>query len=335
MKEALFYENSGGNSVRCGLCRHCCRIADGSRGICHVRENRGGTLYSLVYGRVIAEHADPVEKKPLFHFLPGSGAFSIATPGCNFRCRHCQNFSIAQVPADTTFSMPQRKPQEIVESAVRSGCRSIAYTYTEPTIFFEFALDTARLAQKAGMRNIFVTNGYLAAEPLAAIAPYLDAANIDLKAFSEKTYREICGAGLGGVLDSICAYKKHGIWIELTTLIIPGLNDSDTELGETARFIAENTGVDTPWHVSRFHPTFRMTDRPPTPVTSVLRAAAIGRAAGLNYVYTGNIQTGRGENTICPGCQQTVIARDGFTVTAERLQKGCCPDCGAAVAGVW
>lgn len=334
MKEALFYEREEGSRVRCGLCRFRCLIADGARGICGVRENRGGTLYSLVYGKLCAEHVDPIEKKPLFHVMPGSRSYSIATVGCNFRCRHCQNYSISQVERDTPISGVERTPQEIVQSARNNDCRSISYTYTEPTIFFEFAYDTARLAKEAGLRNIFVTNGYISKEALAMITPYLDAVNIDLKGFSESFYRDVVHARLSEVLDSIIEHRNQGIWIELTTLIIPGLNDSDAELKGIAAFIVDNLGVDTPWHVTQFYPTYKLTDRPRTPVDTLRKAREIGRAAGLRYVYEGNVPGEGGENTRCPSCSTLLIERYGFSIGTNRIRNGACPECGAAIAGI-
>lgn len=334
MKEALFYEPQEGGKVRCGLCRFRCLIRDGERGVCRVRENRGGILYSLVYGKLCAEHVDPVEKKPLFHLLPGSKCYSIATVGCNFRCRHCQNYSISQVPANAVIPGVERSPEQVVQQALATGCRSIAYTYTEPTMFFEFALDTARLAREAGLKNVFVTNGYITKEALAAIAPYLDAANIDLKGFSEDFYREVVHARLGEVLDSIIEYRRQGIWIEITTLIIPGLNDSTEQLQGIASFIVENLGNDTPWHVSQFYPTFQLTDRPRTPVETLRRACDIGSEAGLRYVYEGNVPGAGGENTRCPDCGALLIGRYGYLIESNRLNNGACPDCGAVIAGI-
>ena len=335
MHEAMFYDREEDNRVRCRLCRHHCLIGDGGYGICRVRRNLGGVLQSLCYGQLVAANADPVEKKPLFHYRPGTFTFSIATPGCNFRCRHCQNYSIAQVePADLPTG-PERSPAEVVAAARRQRCDSLSYTYAEPTIFYEFAMATARLAKEAGLGNIFVTNGYIEDEPLAAIAPYLDAANIDLKGFTEKHYREVCGATLAGVLATIRSYRRHGIWLEITTLVIPGLNDSDEELARIAGFIRDETGAETPWHVSRFYPTYRLTDRPATPAATVERAREIGLAAGLKHVYTGNLPAGGGEDTACLGCGATVVARSGYTVRSNRLQDGRCPDCGGAVAGCW
>jgi pyruvate formate lyase activating enzyme len=337
MKEALLYDKLADGRTACRLCRHRCRIEAGARGLCGVRENRGGALYSLVYGRLVARHVDPIEKKPLFHFLPGSLSYSIATVGCNFRCRFCQNADIAQLPNDRGGAIAGERcePEAVVRAAERSGCRSIAYTYTEPTVFFEFARDTARLARERGLRNVFVTNGYMTSEAVALIAPVLDAANVDLKAFSPRFYREVCGARLKGVLRTLGRLKARGVFVEVTTLLVPGLNDDRRELRELAAFLAGDLGPETPWHISRFHPDYRMTDRPPTPVETLREAREIGRAAGLKFVYTGNVPGDPGENTFCPGCGEILIARRGFQVAAVRLQAGGCGRCGAAVAGVW
>jgi pyruvate formate lyase activating enzyme len=336
MKEAMFYEQEGeGQLVRCGLCRFRCLIGDGARGICAVRENRGGTLYSLVYGKLCAEHVDPIEKKPLFHVMPGSKTYSIATVGCNFHCRHCQNYVISQVDLNTPIQEGEDlTPQEVVQRAIDNQCSSISYTYTEPTIFFEFAYDTARCAREAGLKNIFVTNGYISREALVTIAPFLDAANIDLKGFSEEFYRDVIHARLSEVLDSIVEYRKQGIWLELTTLLIPGLNDSESELRGMAEFIVTNLGIDTPWHVSQFHPTYKLTDRSRTPVATLRRAYDIGRAAGLRYVYEGNVPGEGGENTCCPSCSTLLIKRYGYIIEAGRIRGGACPDCGTTIAGI-
>jgi pyruvate formate lyase activating enzyme len=288
----------------------------------------------LVYGAVCAEQVDPIEKKPLFHVLPGSTSYSFATVGCNFRCHHCQNFTISQVERGAPIRGIERTPQEIVQRAQTAGCQSISYTYTEPTIFFEYAYDTARLAREAGLRNIFVTNGYITREALTMIAPYLDAANIDLKGFSERFYREMVHARLSEVLDSIIEYRRLGIWVELTTLIIPGLNDADAELHELASFIVANLGADTPWHVTQFYPTYKMQDRPRTPVATLRKAREIGRAAGLRYVYEGNVPGEGGENTWCPSCGVLLIARQGFAIASNRTRQGACPDCGTTIAGI-
>lgn len=291
MQKALFYEKLPDSAVRCRLCRHHCTIAPGRRGICNVRLNIDGDLFSLNYGKIVAANIDPIEKKPLYHFLPGSRSYSIAAPGCNLHCSQCQNYSISQVPPDADLDLPVKTSEEIVRYAVQTHCASISYTYTEPTMFYEFAFDTAVLAKTAGLKNVFVTNGYIEQEPLASIAPYLDAANIDLKGFSTDTYRSVFGARLEGVLESIINFRKLGIWIEITTLVIPGINDSDRELDQIAHFIAESIGSHTPWHISRFHPTYKMTDLPSTPVAKILRGVDIGLAAGLKFVYPGNLPT--------------------------------------------
>jgi len=335
MKEALFYKKVEGMNVRCGLCRFRCLIADGNRGICGVRENRNGTLYTLVYGRVVAEHVDPIEKKPLFHFQPGSTTYSLATVGCNFRCLHCQNYSISQPVAESLhITGPELPPAELVRKALASGCSSISYTYTEPTIFYEYAYDTAVLAREAGLRNIFVTNGYITPEALEHISPYLDAANIDLKGYSQKFYHEVVHAMLGEVLDSIIEYKRRGIWIEITTLIIPNHNDSDEQLSKIARFIADKVGVETPWHVTQFYPTYKLIDQPRTPAATLRRAWQHGIDAGLRYVYEGNVPGAGGENTYCPACKELLIRRYGFLIEENRIEEGKCPSCGTGIDGV-
>ncbi|HNT43255.1 MAG TPA: AmmeMemoRadiSam system radical SAM enzyme [Syntrophorhabdaceae bacterium] len=334
MKEASFYEKRDGKTIHCFLCRHNCVIADGKRGLCGVRENRDGTLYSLVWGLPCAYHVDPIEKKPLFHFYPGSKAFSVATVGCNFRCLHCQNHDISQGPRENGRVFGETvSPGEIVEQALAARCASISYTYTEPTIFFEYAFDIAREAREKGMANNFVTNGYIEEAPLRAIAPYLDAANIDLKGFSEVFYRDVCGARLSGVLDSIRLYRELGVWIELTTLIIPGHNDSDEELRSIARFIAKDLGVEVPWHVSAFYPTYKLLDVEPTSPQSLARAREIGRDEGLRYVYEGNIPGSGGENTSCHNCGKTVIGRYGYSITEYNLKGGACKFCGTVLDG--
>lgn len=335
MKLAMFQEPHEGGKVRCGLCSHHCLIAPGHRGICAVRENQDGMLVSLVYDKVIARNIDPIEKKPLFHFLPGSRSFSIATPGCNFHCRHCQNADISQLPRDRGGMVPGDAvtPAGIVEAAVRHQCASISYTYTEPTVFFELAYDTAKLARARGLRNVFVTNGYITPEALREIQPYLDAANIDLKGYTDDFYKSVCGARLQPVLDSIRLYKELGIWIEITTLVIPGHNDSEAELRQIAEFI-RSVGAEVPWHVTRFHPTYKLVDKPITPLETLNRARAIGFAAGLRYVYEGNIP-GEGEGTVCWNCRRSVVKRFGFSVEESRVSEGKCGFCGARIDGVW
>jgi len=335
MQRALLQTPEESQKVRCSLCSHRCLISPGKRGICAVRENRDGVLYSLVYDKIIAQHVDPIEKKPLFHFQPGSSSYSIATPGCNFRCKHCQNSDISQLPHDRAGMIlgDAVSPETIVDSALRYQCSSISYTYTEPTIYFELAYDTAKLAAEKGLKNVFVTNGYITPEALKMIQPYLHAANIDLKGFRDSFYKDICGARLQPVLDSIMLYKELGIWIEITTLIIPGLNDSDEELDGIAKFLV-SVGEDIPWHVSRFHPTYKLQDAPITPVNTLKRAREIGLAAGLRYVYEGNVP-GEGEDTICWNCKQRLISRQGFSILSNKCKDGFCASCGSRIDGVW
>jgi len=335
--EAYLYERLENDKVKCKLCSHRCVIKDGGRGICGVRENAGGSLQTLVYGKLIARNIDPVEKKPLFHFLPGTLSYSIATVGCNFRCRFCQNADIAQMPTDRSGMIMGEtcRPSSVVDAALRAGCQSISYTYTEPTVYFEFAYETAKLAADQGLRNVFVTNGYMTAEALEMIHPHLDAANVDLKAFSDNYYQEQCGARLKHVQASLKLMKTLGIFVEVTTLIVPGLNDDSAELKKLAAFIAQDLGADTPWHISRFHPTYKLTDRPPTPVKTLLTAREIGVKAGLRYVYTGNVPGHAAENTFCASCGEMVIERVGFQVGKLQVRNGSCVHCGALIDGVW
>lgn len=335
MKEAMFWEAGEEGSVRCGLCHHRCSIKPGRRGICAVRENREGKLVSLVYGHPTSSAVDPIEKKPLNHFLPGSDTFSIATRGCNFQCLHCQNCSISQVHAGEPVDRDRYVgPPLIVQSARRLGCRSISYTYTEPTVFFEYAYDTARLASASGLKNVFVTNGYITPEPLREIGPYLDAANIDLKFFSDELYRKVCGARLQPVLDTIRLYHELHIWIEVATLVIPGYNDSEDQLRGMAEFLAA-LDVRIPWHVTGFHPAYRLTEPPSTALETLQRAREIGFDAGLQYVYTGNMADDEGSTTRCPGCGAAVIRRPLARGLPTGRTDGHCPKCGRTVAGVW
>ncbi len=335
MKEAVLYGKKEEGKVKCRLCNHRCLILPGKRGICGVRENQDGTLYSLNYGKLIARHVDPIEKKPLFHFHPGSRSYSIAAVGCNFRCDFCQNYEISQMPKDQGLVMGDPvAPEEVVSAARRTECLSISYTYTEPTIFFEYAYETAKLAHAQEIKNVFVSNGFMGQESLEMIRPYLQAANIDLKAFTEKFYKETCGARLAPVLENLKSMKKMGIWVEVTTLVIPTLNDSDKELRDIATFIATEMGPDTPWHVSRFHPMYKLNGIHATPVETLLRAQEIGKAAGLYYVYTGNIPGQGGENTFCHHCGGLLIERLGFSVLQYNVKNGQCHTCRADVHGV-
>ena len=335
MKEASFYEKRPDNKVHCFLCRQHCIIATGKRGICGVRENREGILYTLVYELPCATHIDPIEKKPLFHFFPGSKAFSIATAGCNFHCLHCQNHDISQVSEKQCSVNGDRvTAQEIVDYAKHGQCKSISYTYTEPTIFYEYAFDIAKRAREEGIYNNFVTNGYIEDEPLEAIQPYLDAANIDLKGFDESFYRKVCKAELPKVLDTIRTYRKLNIWIELTTLVIPGHNDSEESLRGIAKFIVDELGPQVPWHVSAFYPTYKLLDAPRTRPEILQRAREIGLEEGLRYVYEGNIAGSDGEHTYCYGCKKPVIKRYGYSIIEYNIKDNSCIYCGAVIDGI-
>jgi len=334
MREALLYEKLKNKKVRCNLCPHHCVIEEAKRGICGVKENKEGTLYSLVYGRAVASGVDPIEKKPFFHFFPGSYAFSIATVGCNFSCLFCQNADISQFPKEKKEIIGEfLPPEEIVSYAKRNKCKSISYTYTEPTIFFEYAYETAKIAHQQGIKNNFVTNGFISKEAIKLISPYLDAANVDLKSFGDDFYKKFCGARLQPVLDSLKLMKELGIWVEVTTLIIPTLNDSAEELKSIAEFIL-GLGQETPWHISRFYPHYKMADLPPTPVETLHKAREIGKKVGLNYVYSGNVPGDEGENTFCPDCGKKLIRRYGFQTLKNYIKEGKCPYCGTKIAGV-
>ena len=333
MIKAMLFESNPDGSVNCLLCPHYCRLAQGQKGICRVRENRGGNLETLVYGGAVSQNIDPIEKKPLHHFYPGSKAFSIGTPGCNLHCDWCQNWQISQVPL--THQLPVGKivsPQDIVTAAQRGGCRSIAYTYTEPTIFFEYSFATAQLAKTAGIANVYVSNGYMSAEMLELFHPWLDAVNIDLKAFNDATYSKYTGGRLQPVLDSLKRLHQYGVWLEVTTLIIPGINDDLHELQEIAEFIAVELSPDTPWHISRFFPMYKMEQTPPTPPAALLKALEIGQQAGLKYVYTGNLQ--KETDTNCSACGTLLISRGRLEIINRIDANGCCPNCGEKIAGV-
>ncbi len=332
---AVLAEPLPDGSVRCNACAHRCLIRPGRRGICQVRENRDGTLVSLVYGQAVAATLEPIEKKPLYHAWPGTGAYSISTVGCNFHCRFCQNWEISQAPreglAPWTMELP---PEEVVARARVAGARSIAYTYIEPTIFIEYALDTAHLARSAGLGNVFVTNGYQTPEALELLAPVIDAANVDLKGFSDRFYRRVCGARLQPVLEALVLMRRLGIWVEVTTLVVPGWNDDPAELTGLAEWIVAELGPETPWHVSRFLPAYQMWDLPPTPLRTLTETAEIGRQAGLKHVYPGNAPELGGGDTRCASCGRLLIRRRGYRIVENVLVAGCCPACGARLAGI-
>ncbi len=332
MHQASFYGYEKGK-VRCGLCSHRCLIADGHRGLCGVREHRDGQLYPLNYGKLVAANCDPIEKKPLFHVLPTTTSYSISTVGCNFRCQHCQNHTISQIPKSFPFSNEIVTPGTVVDAAVKAGCKSISYTYVEPTVFYEFAYDCSVLARSRGLKNVFVSNGYMAKEPVNKLAPYIDAINIDIKGFSETFYRNVAGAKLAPVLENVALMHSLGVWVEITTLLIPGLNDSQNELRELAAFIA-SIDKQIPWHVTAFHPAYKMTTVPSATVEMLQRAKAIGKKMGLRYVYLGNVASDT-EKTTCSNCNELLIERSGFSARLLAKHNGACPSCGVQCPGVW
>ncbi len=352
LQEARLYEAIGNGAVRCKACKQACVIQEGETGVCGIRQNQGGKLYLLAYGRAAAAHIDPIEKKPLYHFLPGTDIFSIGTIGCNFGCSFCQNWDISQV--SRTLRERLRKehnsalaeyeitrygyklmPEEIVRLCVQRGIPSIAYTYNEPAIFFEYLYDTAVLTAPHGIRSVMVSNGYASTAAFDMLGENLHAINIDLKAFRDEFYKKQCKARLQPVLDTIQDVHRRGIWLELTTLVIPGLNDSVEELRDIAGFIA-GLSRDIPWHISAFYPAYQMNQVPPTSRAALVRAHEIGLAAGLRYVYVGNIRDARRAATYCPGCQRPLIRREGFSAIIEpAFQGGYCIHCQTKISGLW
>ena len=334
MKEAIYWKSLDEGRVQCVLCPHKCIIGEGKTGICGVRKNVSGVLYSLVWAKSVAASVDPIEKKPLFHFYPGTTAFSIATVGCNMRCRFCQNSDISQYPIVTgRITGRDLPPEDVVEAALESGCASISYTYTEPTIYIEYVLDTAVEARDKGIRNTMITNGFISVEVIRERFPGLiDAANIDLKSFSDTFYKKLCSARLQGVLDAIRAYHEAGVWIEITTLLIPNENDSADELNDIASFIC-SISPDIPWHISRYYPHYLYDSAPPTPVSEIETARDIGLSQGLKYVYTGNVMGHAGENTCCHNCGKEIITRQGFSVTNKAMRGNTCLNCNQTIPG--
>jgi len=331
----VLWEPAEGGKTQCRLCNWRCLIDDGKSGRCAVRRNTGGGLYSLNYHKVCSANPDPIEKKPLFHFQPGSRSFSIAAMGCNFRCEFCQNWQVSQAAIDTgQISGQPIPPEQIVEAAVRDGCASIAYTYTEPTIFMELCNDCGRLGKERGLANVFVSNGFMTIEAIDFAAYWLNGINVDLKAFTEDYYKRLCKARLQPVLDTISYIANQtDIWLEITTLLVPGENDSDDELKQLADFIVNSAGADVPWHISRFHPQYKYLSSAPTPVNSLERAYEIGKSAGLRYVYLGNVPGAKSESTFCYNCGRMLIERAGYRIIANNIDNSKCPDCGAEIAG--
>lgn len=331
-EEAQFYRRSNG-TVKCQLCPHRCVIKPGSRGLCGIRKNKEGKLMALTYGNPCTMHVDPIEKKPLYHVHPGSSQFSIATVGCNLSCKFCQNWRISQVRAkETEGKVP---PEEVVENAQENDCEGIAYTYTEPTVFFEYAYDIAKLAKEAGLSNYFITNGYIEEKPLKKIAPYLDAANIDLKSFDPEFYKKLTGARLEPVKKAIKLYYENDVWIELTNLIIPGYNDDPDFIRKMARWMVKELDPDVPLHISRFFPAYEMEDVEPTPLQILKEAYNIAKNEGLNFVYIGNARLPEASNTYCPNCGELVIKRDGLNLVSNNLKGNKCPNCQEKIPGLF
>ena len=333
-KEARFYKKLPDREIECQLCPRNCRLGDKERGYCGVRENDGGIYLSLVYGKAVAANVDPIEKKPFFHFLPRSSAFSIATAGCNVNCKFCQNWQISQVRAEQVDNV-DLPPAAVVEAAVRYGCPVIAYTYTEPVVYYEYVVDTSIAARRAGVRNCVVTGGHINPEPLAELLKVVDAVKIDLKGFSQAFYTDFVRGELRPVLEAIQAVRKSGVWLEIVYLVVPTLNDDAAGLRRMSRWLASEVGPDVPLHFSRFQPMYLVKNLPPTPVSTLERAREIAREEGLQYVYVGNVPGHPAENTSCPGCRQTVVERFGFEVRSVRLNKGKCEACGHPIPGIW
>jgi len=332
--EAKFYQKLDEKTLQCQLCPNRCRLQDGHRGFCRAREPKEGKLYSLVYGKAAAVHIDPMEKKPLFHFLPGTSIFSIATAGCNYRCKFCQNWQLSQFPPEETLNQ-ELPPEEVVNQAIKNNCPSIAYTYTEPSIFYEYMLDTARQAKIRGLRNMYHSNGSLNSQAVEELSLYLDAANIDLKAFTQEYYSEVCAGYLDTVLETLKILKKNKVWLELTTLVVPGLNDDLAQIKQMCLWIKENLGPDLPIHLTRFWPQYKLTALNPTPTETLEKARDVAQSAGLNFVYIGNVPGHAGENTYCPLCKRAVIQRRGFTVLSNDVVNGKCKSCGREIPGIW
>lgn len=330
---AKYYEKLNSNMVRCNLCPNRCILSSGQIGLCRARKNIAGELYSMVYGNVVSVHVDPIEKKPLYHFLPGSKAYSIATTGCNLQCKFCQNWQIAQIFPWETQSI-KMTPQQVVEEAIKKGVKSIAYTYTEPTVFYEYILDTAKIAHKNGLKNVVISAGYINPEPLRELLPYIDAYKIDFKGFDDKFYQKMTAGHVEPVLEAMKIIKNQGVWLEIVNLVIPGENDSEKDLKNLILWVRDNLGPETPLHFSRFHPDYKLLNLPPTPLETIIRAREIALEQGLKYVYTGNIYDPEGSATYCPDSGEAIIKRQNFFVTENNLKNGQCPN-GEKIPGIW
>ncbi|MGA2185572.1 MAG: AmmeMemoRadiSam system radical SAM enzyme [Bryobacteraceae bacterium] len=332
--EARYYEKLPNRKIRCKLCPRECVIDDRERGYCGVRENHGGTYYTLVHSRICAAHIDPVEKKPFFHYAPGTLAFSVATAGCNVNCRMCQNWDISQVRPEQVHAT-RIPPRDLVELARQYRCPSVAYTYSEPVVFYEYMVDAARAARAAGIRSIVVTGGFVQQDPLRELCGYVDAVKVDLKGITEKFYKEVVNGELKPVLNALVSLRKQGMWTEIVYLVVPTLNDSDQEFRELARWVKSELGTDVPLHFSRFHPEYLLKNLPVTPLKTLERAKAAADAEGLHYVYLGNVPGHPAESTYCPKCRRAVVERAGLAVQAVHLRKGKCQYCGQAIPGIW
>ena len=330
-REAKFWKPIENKKIQCHLCSHNCKINDGKIGICGIRKNEQGKLYTLIYGSCSSLAADPIEKKPLYHFHPGTQAYSLGTIGCNFKCLHCQNYSIST--ADSKFPyIRDITPEQVVQLAQEHGCRGIAWTYNEPTIWHEFAFDASKLAKKAGLYTVYVSNGYISEEPLKELSQYLDAINVDVKAFQDEFYKRVCKARLELVLNTCERAKELGIHLETTYLVIPGMNDSVDEVKNFCKWVLEKLGPDTPVHFSRFHPDHDMTNISATPFETLSKIYELAKEIGLLYVYLGNLPPGNYENTYCPSCGALCIERQGYTVRLKGLKDGSCAKCGANIS---
>ncbi|MCX9010620.1 MAG: AmmeMemoRadiSam system radical SAM enzyme [Candidatus Methanoperedens sp.] len=331
IKEGVLFDQLPENRARCNVCEHRCRIAEGKLGFCGTRKNINGKVHTIIYNTISSEAVDPIEKKPLYHFLPGTLSYSLGSIGCNFRCEHCQNWNISQIRLEQAYTM-EITPQEAVRHALEEGCKSISWTYNEPAIWHEYTYDSAVLAKKAGLKTVYVTNGYITPEALRRIAPYLDAYRVDIKSFSDSFYREVCSARLAPVLASTKLAKELGMHVETITLIIPGRNDSKEEITQLVKWVHDNVGVDTPMHFTRFHPMYQMTDVYPTPVETLEMAHDIAKKEGMRFVYLGNVPGHKYENTYCPRCNELLIDRTGFAISEYNIKDGKCPKCGEKIA---
>ncbi|OHB69644.1 MAG: AmmeMemoRadiSam system radical SAM enzyme [Planctomycetes bacterium RBG_16_41_13] len=334
VEEARHYKKLEDTRVQCVLCPRECTIAELERGYCGVRENRNGTYYTLVHSRVCVLNADPIEKKPLFHFLPGTRAYSIATAGCNVECKFCQNWQISQYRPEQTDSI-RLTPEDVMNEAKSGRCKTIAYTYSEPVVFYEYMYDTAKLTGKNGLNNVMISNGYIQEKPLRELCQYLSAVKIDLKSFTEKFYKDVCAGELKPVLQTLKTLKDIGIWFEIVVLIIPTLNDSEAEFREMCKWVKNELGPEVPIHFTRFQPTFRIKNLPPTPVKTLENARKIALDAGLLFPYVGNVPGHNGENTYCPHCQHILIRRAGYRILENHIKDNKCKDCETVIPGIW